>query len=81
MLYYAAGNQYGKPANTPVLFGDNQIVSDKKALYANYGITNADIEFAELAIDTANYTTKTPPLRYFTAELNAHYDGILAVQN
>ena len=80
LLTYRAGNTFGRPAGTPVLFSDSQIVSDKKVLYADYGITNADIEFTVLEADTANYQVTTPPLRYFTAEINAHYDGLLAIQ-
>ena len=80
LLTYRAGNTFGRPAGTPVLFGDSQIVSDKTALYADYGITSADIEFTALEADTANYQAITPPLRYFTAEINAHYDELLAIQ-
>jgi hypothetical protein len=73
MLYYKAGNAYGKTAGTTVLFGDTQVITDKIAYYDAWAITNADQEFITLVADTTNYYADAVTLQYFRREINGHY--------
>jgi hypothetical protein len=83
MLFYKAGNTYGKTAGTPVLFGDSQVaaITDKISCYTGttlatgWAVTNADWEFNQLAADTANYYYDYPVLKYLRLNINAHFSA------
>ena len=76
VLFYKAGNTYGKTAGAPVLFGDTQVaaMTDKIAYYATWAVSNADWEFEVLSQDTTNYTYSIPILQYLRLEVNGHYN-------
>jgi hypothetical protein len=83
MLFYKAGNSFGKTAGTPVLFGDTQVsaMTDKISYYlgttvaTGWAVTNADQEFVTLSADTTNYYYDYPTLKYLRLSINAHFSA------
>ena len=69
MLYHKIGDHIDEP----VLF--SEVENDKIAYYDAWAVTNADQEFATLVLDTVNYYSKVPILKYLRTELNGHFNA------
>lgn len=73
LLYHKTGAKTG----SPVLF--SEIANNKHSYFQGFAVSNADREYYALLSDADNYYSAGIALRYFSIEVNIHYDPNIVV--